>query len=482
MWRTVSCPLGGAPYHPMMDAQPAVPSAAIATSRATVIAVAGAVSTGLLMLPAVVNGFPFLFYDTGGYLDAAFNHVIKPGRSTVYGLLLQLGSHPGFWPVALLQCALCVWILGLLLRIHGLGGRPGLLIGVCALLTFSTALPFISGELMPDIFAGLGGFALYLLLWHAADLRRLETLGLASIIAIGGASHNSVLAIAILCIGAAGLAAALDPGLRQRLRLWLPLASIAAAVLLTPAANLLTAGQFKGTPGGTAFVFGRLLEDGIVARYLDDHCPHPNLTLCAMRGHIPRLADDFLWDDSEVFNAIGGFEGGEAEMRRIIIGSLFSYPLDNLRLAVRATLRQLVAVQTGDLMSEELVDSYDVIRVVMPAADAAMMAARQQQDPPIDFDYYSRLHVPVALAASLLIAVATLVAGWRGQREMTLFAGSVTVLLLANAAVCGIFSNPHDRYQSRIAWVAVAALFILAVRVGALYVARRRALRTAAFG
>ncbi len=447
----------------MMDAQPLAPADVVAAPRAVVIAAAGVIATAILMLPAVLNGFPFLFYDSGGYLEPSFSHVVVAGRSTIYGLLLRGGSAASFWPIAIAQSALCVWTMGLVLRVHGLGGRPGLLIGLSALLSLATALPFVSAELMPDVFAGVVGLALYLLLWRRSDLRRGEAWALAGIIAIGGASHNSVLAIALLGVGAGVAAAVLVPSLRPRLLLRPALAGIAVAALLNPIANLALAGRFTETPGGTAFIFGRLLEDGMVTRYLQDHCPQVGLALCAMRDTLPRTADDFLWDDDEAFNALGGFEGGAAEMRRVVVGSLTTYPVENLWLALRATLRQMVMVQTGDLMSEELTDSYDVIRARVPAANAAMVAAWQQQDPPINFDPINLLHVPVALAASLAVMIAAGVTAWRRRTDLALLTGSVAVLLLANAAVCGVLSNPHDRYQARIAWVAVLVAFILLV-------------------
>ncbi len=450
----------------MTDALPAAPPLARVTPRVLAIAAAGVVATLLLLAPALVNGFPFLFYDTGGYLDAAVNHLVKPGRSTVYGALLALGSRPDFWPVVVLQSALCVWVLALVMRVNGLGRRPLMLIALSALLTVATALPFVAGELMPDVFAGLTGLGLYLLLWRQEDLKRGEAVTLGVVIAFGGAAHSSVLAITLACVGAAAIGRALLPRRLPRPHLTLPLIAACGALVLTPVTNLALAGRFASTPGGTGFIFGRLLEDGLVHRYLADACPQAGIEkLCAARMNLPATADDFLWDDDQTFNEIGGFEGGAAEMRQVIIGVLRSYPLENVTLALRAVARQMVALQTGDLMSEELTDSYDVIADLYPHSNAAMMAARQQQNPPIDFDRYSAVHVPVGLVATLLLAVVTVGAMVRGRRDIALLTGSALAFLIANAAVCGILSNPHDRYQSRIIWVAVAALFIAAIRI-----------------
>lgn len=53
-------------------------------------------------------------------------------------------------------------------------------------------------------------------------------------------------------------------------------------------------GQLAWTPGGFGIAFGRMLQDGIVKRYLDGHCPDARLKLCPYRNELPRTADDFL--------------------------------------------------------------------------------------------------------------------------------------------------------------------------------------------
>jgi len=45
-----------------------------------------------------------------------------------------------------------------------------------------------------------------------------------------------------------------------------------------------------------------------------------------------------------------------------------------------------------------------------------------------------------------------------GRHRQAVFLGFIFLGLLGNAAVCGALSNPHDRYQSRIVWIAPFAL------------------------
>ena len=41
-----------------------------------------------------------------------------------------------------------------------------------------------------------------------------------------------------------------------------------------------------------------------------------------------------------------------------------------------------------------------------------------------------------------------------------LLAATVALALLGNAAICGIISGPHDRYGSRLVWIAVCTVLI----------------------
>src|SRR5690606_6060731 len=129
------------------------------------------------------------------------------GRSMVYGAWLAGLRYPYFWPVAIAQCALTVWILYLVLRTHGLERRPVALplalLGVSAFLATLTALPWIAGQLMPDLFAALAVLGLYLLLLKGDRVGRFERYGLIGLIAFSCAVHNATLAVVLALLVAA---------------------------------------------------------------------------------------------------------------------------------------------------------------------------------------------------------------------------------------------------------------------------------------
>ena len=230
------------------------------------------------------------------------------------------------------------------------------------------------------------------------------------------------------------------------------------------AADFLVAGKLVWTPGGPALSFGRMLQDGIVTKYLDDHCPDPALRLCPYKDKLPNDADDFFWGGG-VFDTLGRFDGLNDEMRRIAFASVADYPLLQLNSALEETGTQLLRVETGAGVVNWIWDTYETIKTVAPEAVPAMQAARQQRSG-IDFTDINRLQVPLAYLAMALLPVITFV-GLRRKRfaDIGELATSVALAILANAAVFGTLATAHHRYGARIVWLAPLAALIALARV-----------------
>src|SRR5690606_17503664 len=147
--------------------------------------------------------------------------------------------------------------------------------------------------------------------------------------------------------------------------------------------------------------FGRMLQDGLVARYLDEHCATERLKLCPYRHTLPPTADDFLWGHS-VFNQLGRFEGLGAEMAHIAGRALIAYPGAQIVAALRATAQQLIMVATGEGSHDWIAHTWGIFERFLPQEVPAMRAARQQHDA-FDFTDLNRIHIPVALGSMLAL-------------------------------------------------------------------------------
>ena len=418
-------------------------------------------ATLLLLAPAMWNRFPFLQYDSGGYLARWFEGYLVPSRSTVYALFAVAGWPLDFWPEVFLQAAAAVWIIWLVLRVHGLGDRPLALLGTVAALAATTSLPWIADILLTDIFAGTAVLALHLLLFAPAALSRRETAGLVLLIGFAAATHSATFAVLIAIVAMAGLARLYRRDLLPLAALGRGAGAVALGIAMLLGTNFALSGQFAWTPGGYAIVFARMMQDGIVVRYLDAHCPDARLRLCPYRHRLPPTADEFLWSDGP-FNELGRFAGLGDEMRTIVLESLVEYPGAQIETAISASTRQLVKVESGEGVLNSIWHTYGIIERYMPTVVPAMRAARQQHGE-VSFRALNEVHVPVALISMLLLPLVLLIG--RGDfGDLRLLAATVAVALLANAVVCGALSNPHNRYGARLVWVATFAVALVPMR------------------
>ena len=239
--------------------------------------------------------------------------------------------------------------------------------------------------------------------------------------------------------------------------------TVVTGALMLLAANFALSGQLAWTPGGSGVAFGRMLQDGIVARYLNDHCPAIKLKLCPYRNELPATADEFLWGNS-MFNTLGRFKGLNDEMGFIALHSLAEYPAWQAEAALAATAQQLVHVATGEGTNGWIPHTYGIIERYLPAQIKAMRAAHQQHWD-IDFAAINRVHVPVALGSMLALLAIVGHAFWRRRLDdVTLLAATVSLALLGNAFICGVISGPHDRYGARLVWIATFVVLIAAFR------------------
>src|SRR5262249_21818067 len=108
---------------------------------------------------------------------------------------------------------------------------------------------------------------------------------------------------------------------------------------------------------------------------------------------------------------------------------------------------------------------YAIIQRYTPEVVPALRAARQQHGE-IGFDVINRLHVPLALAAMVLLPVLLLAAANRPElARLRMLAATVAASILINATVCGALSNPHDRYGARLAWLAPLTILLAPISV-----------------
>lgn len=432
-------------------------------SLLTVMAVAA-----LLALPALWSGYPLVYYDSPDYVVMPFRWDMPIYRTGAYGVFALVGriSH-SLWTLVLLQSLIVAYVLYETFRLFVPGAARRMLVAFTILLALGTGLSWFTSEIMPDAFTGATVLALAVLVFEAGRLEPWRRSLLTAILALGIAVHTSHFAIIgglILCLLAARWPAAWGwPFLVPRLRMAL-IAFVVALAMAVGSNWLMTGRAFLAQPSAV-LTLGLLVQDGLAKRYLDDVCKQPGPDkprLCMARNRLPATANDFLWHDDD-FWKLGGWTGLQNEAHRIVEGCLHKYPLSFVWASLKLTFQQLLMVQTGDGVAPMQFFIEHAIKRYYPQELPAFWNARQQSG--IDFSLINAVQVPILLG-SLVALLPLLWLSWRQRDRVSTTIAAFTLLTLAgNAFVCGVLSNPNERYQSRIAWIAVLAVILASVRL-----------------
>ena len=423
----------------------------------------------LLVWPALLNGYPLVFSDTGAFLHQTLGPLVIWDKPHVYGPLLHAFHwRVTLWGPLLAQGLLLSWLLWLTQRALRGVAKPGLHLLVCLGAAALTTAPFTIALLMPDVFAPVVLIALLLLGFSRDRLSRAEAVALGLLAAVGIAAHLSHLPLAAAIIA---LVLLLARRVRPVLRAAAPLAG---AVLILLATNLWGHGRAALSPHGATFALARLQADGPAAAVIRARCPDSGWYLCAFADRLPMESDEFLWDPASPVNrapdGTDRFLGGallSAEAGAIVRETLRAYPLDVAMMALRNSWTQLVIAHAGDTLVPDHLAAAVRPRIAEgfpPRELAAWDAALQPRGAlPAAVAPFLWPHAPVLLAGAALALLAWRRAARAGDlRRLGLVVG-VLVGVTANAVAAGALSKPNPRYEARILWLlpVVAGLALL---------------------
>jgi hypothetical protein len=416
----------------------------------------------ILLYAALWNGFPFVFFDTGAYILEGLGHTFVPERSAVYSLFLfYAGGRASLWYVALAQCLTTSFVVVEFAR--AVRPRTGLweLLAIGAALALFTSIAWCAGQIEPDWTTPVLALALYLLAFRARALgwvRGAIVLGIA-IFATGSHPSNLGLAAGL----AAGVAVLKLASFRwrelPRPNMALPTLAFALGLGLVLGANYSLTHKIFVSRSGPVFLTARLMGDGIVKRTLDDICPARHLKLCVYKDHLPPSADAWLWLPDSPFNALGRFKGTERESGIVAAESLRRYPLTSLGTGLWVALRQFWMFRSGDGFFPEQWVLDPEFQNFLPIQYKHYLDARQQRGL-LRFGAVNVVHYPLALLSLVWLAFVLRGAVKRKQWERAALPAFVFLALIGNALICGLFSGPHDRYQSRLIWVPALVLLL----------------------
>ena len=403
-----------------------------------------------LLWVAIYNGYPVVWWDSGAYLASSVSFDVPVSRPVFYGLFMAVaGSRLTLWGVVVLQSAILVFLLRQTLVACRRDGVPSgqidrALVGIAVVLALCTALPWVAGEAMPDVFTSIAVLSLFLTVSTGGVL--FSVLFVLSLVV-----HFTHVPLAAGLLVVAAVASRLGwavpaAGLRRAA------VCLLVALLLIPATNRALAGRWFFSDATPNMLLDHFLAQGITQKLLAERCPGARYTLCSYRSNLPEVAGRYLWDPESPFTRVGGWQSA-SEASRLVRDTVRAYPLLVLQRTAATFVTQLTRFRTfaeTERFGQGTGINYQVA-TSLPWEHDRYLRSRQQQGR-LRGAAFRSLHLWVGALSAATVAFLAFARRRKRPHEALLHLLCISAVVL-NAAVIASAGSPDDRYTARVMWL-----------------------------
>lgn len=424
----------------------------------------------VLLWGAFYNGFPIVYSDTSTYLSSGFEFETPADRPITYGLFIYLTSLGGttLWLTAFIQCLIIVYVIYLLFKYFSQLKDPAFysLVAIILLAAFSS-LPWISGMLLADIFTPVTVFTLLILVF-AKDIQKIDNVLLYVLFFLSNAMHMSHLLINFLLI----LSILFFSYLKYFKETFKLVSKKQMLVLLLITLSGIAIMSSAMSKSKHIFYMGRMVENGILKKYLDENCATKNYQICAYKDSLPPNADRFLWDfeNSPVYK-LGGWKTTKEEFNTIISETFTrpEYIALHLKAAAGNTMEQLTTFNLGEGNIAFPLGTKLHERIGLFTNDLNRYeSAKQTKGELLLFNKLNNVQLFTVYFSLLLILIGLFIIDKKRNKQLLLLSIFVLLGLFYNDMVCASLSTVANRFAVRVMWmVPLLLLLMIFNRLGA---------------
>lgn len=413
----------------------------------------------ILLWPSFWNGYPLVFSDTGTYIASAFLLKVPLDRPIGYGYFIRLFSGGvSLWFVVYAQAFFAAYLLWKIVRVFV--QKSSMAVHFCSIfaLSFSTIVPWMASEIMPDIFPPLIFLILFVFV-VSKELRIVERIFLIFLLMFFLITHvaNFLLSLAFLLLGFLAVFF-LKRFAHYRKDYLKRMAFLGAAILFAPLFFLYSnAGDGHGyvlNPSSHVFIMSRVNEAGILDDYLLGHCANAHYFLCPYQGRFPQ-SDQFIWAKESPAN-LEGWPEAKSEYDKIL-HDVFTDPVYIAIFAKDSAYRSLKLFFMFGMDNyypyREQGPVYPKIEKYLRSDLASFTGARQYRGEFEKVDGFALLFILTGLTSVFWIIWMFFAKAFHSEEKF--FAQSALIFLAVNAGIMGTLSGVYGRYQERAVWLLV---------------------------
>jgi hypothetical protein len=435
---------------------------------------------------AVRAGSPPTAAPRGGDTE---DTAVNAGRSIYYGVFLLTADVLGsLWLGIAAQAfivILSIYMTFLVVMPYSTAHRATFITVV--VLGLLSSLPFYVSYVMPDFLTGIVILAIANLIAFGARMRRWMFPVWGALLLFGLVSHASHILIAGAMIAGWALVQVRTRRALFTVQLAVCLGALGTAVAAEAIFFKMTESRHGATPVRPPFLMARTISDGPGYSYLVENCANQKFRICDFIDVLPQPSDDILWSqdpETGVYRISDAKTQKElsdqqakfvlAVLRHDLIGqikaslhgfskqfmmiklnefsyhpSLGSYLHDKFPNEYKKKLEQTLLYRNSFPLNQvNFVVVASTILFFVYGVSCVVILMMTPKGPPENG--------PAARASAgggfIINRLASAVLQ-HGKKDILIFVAVVAGAVCLNAAVTGILSTPHDRYQARVAWL-----------------------------
>jgi MFS family permease len=405
----------------------------------------------------------------GSSIDARGDH-FAPERSVYYGaFVVAMFYLGGGWAIIIAQSLITSAILTSIIELT-LPIERSIWLAVALITCLISGISIFVCTIMPDIFCGLLILAEGAVLAYGARIPRRRVFLFYAVIIFAMLTHTTHIAVSIVIISTFVVF-----GIIYRHLNISRAAPVIALTVCAIAANALvnfSVEHFLKVPViQKPFLLARLLSDGPVATYLDEHCATNYYALCQFRGRLHESGNDILWSTNPkkgviAISPIGTQTAIAAQSSDLILAAIRERPIEQLRDSIWNFASQMMTVGVVEYNNINASNLEGISQTSAFFGTAARYVRHTSPFRAVILRISSVAMTACYMAGFVYLvfytAISIMHSGTYRPAPPPAHGGALAILVLlvlvgcsANALICGVLSGVFDRYQGRVAWVVV---------------------------
>lgn len=433
--------------------------------------------TVLMIWPALYNGYPLVYADTGTYINSCIHLETPIDRPLFYGIFLRITSmQAALWIPVIIQGMLTTWLLQRIIQLllPETGWKTTLLI--LTILAFATGLPWYTAQIMPDLFTALIPILVYLFINDSEAGWKRKTGYLILLYTLTG-MHFSNIFILFLIISIYALIR-IKSVFRKKSVLRLQLLAITAVlplVLLTYSCFTYSRyGIFRPSAGSNLFFAAKCLESPLLKTYMRENKDRINIPFADKMDSIPDSPMGFLWDATSPLNQLGVNQVEINQQYGPVITDMLTTPKYFgmfLRQSFDGTLQQVQFHKVGSgLIAYNRKSSPGMFIYKYYETEYRQFKHSIQFHHSLEDNYHQYISHWI-FYGSILIVLAGLF--WQSvRRKLGVFVLLAVGCVFFNALVTASLANVYDRLQVRVVWLLTFAAVLVIIYLLKMFLTR----------